>query len=241
MTPFEVEIPFPAECMYGKLRAIAESLDVPLGFAYPAVLAFAGQSVKPATIPGITVGVEQVLGSLYVVLLGAPSSGKGVTTQRARQAVPVIPSDSENVITASPNSDRGLVKLLEELPPSADLGHPDRQVLLVWDEMGKVLEKGGIQGSGGGLIADINTLYTRNSAGGADKKKAAVVNDIRLSILGNLPVETPEDFATYFGSHTTSGLSDRFIFGVPERLIMTEPMNIPKAEISILAQRRHVH
>lgn len=232
MTPEEF-LPFSVECMYGRLREVAESLDVPLGFAYPAVLTFAGLSVHPAVIPGIgiSVGGEQVLGSLYVCLMGEPSSGKGKATERARAAVPVIPFDSENIIEANPNSDRGLARILEDLPLSADIANPDRRVLLIADEMGKVLEKGGIQGSGGGLISDLNTLYTKNRAGGADKKKIAFVKDIRLSFLANLPITSPEDFSTYFGQQTTSGLSDRFIFAVPEKPMMTEPMSIPKADI----------
>lgn len=191
--------PFPSECCYGTLGALAEQLDAPRGYVYPALITLAGLSTQ---------ATSTVLGSLYTVLMGPTSSGKGQSTERAIAALGV-PSD--RILDKTPNSDRGLASILDS---SKDNPRP-RQVVLLWDEMGKVMQKAMIEGSS--LAWELNTLFTKDECGGGDKKGIAAVKNARLSILGNLPISNRDDFALYFGQQTLGGLADRFIFALPER------------------------
>ncbi|MFZ0800106.1 MAG: bifunctional DNA primase/polymerase [Terriglobales bacterium] len=186
------DISFPPECMYGTLGQIAGTLDAPLGFAYPAMLAVgAGHGIVDAG--------DNVRGTMYVVLVGDIGDGKTAVIQRSLGSL-FLPEAT--VVKITPGSDRGLIKLL------GTTGSPK---LLIQDEFRNTMSKCNIQGSS--LAPLLCSLWSDNIAGAADKRGVEEC-DAQLSILGNLACKDSTDFASVFGSQTTKGLTDRFVIGL---------------------------
>lgn len=185
------DIGFPSECMYGKLGQIARTLDAPLGFAYPAMLAIgAGHGVVDAR--------GNVRGTMYVVLVGDVGHGKTAVIQRSLSSLHL---PEPTVVKVTPGSDRGLIKLL---------GKTGSPKLLVQDEFRNTMSKCNIQGSS---LAPLLCALWSDNVGGASDKRGVEECDAQLSILGNLACKDGTDFASVFGSQTTKGLADRFVIG----------------------------
>jgi hypothetical protein len=83
--------------------------------------------------------------------------------------------------------------------------------LLVQDEMRTTLSKVNIQGSS--LPSTLCTLWGKDMAGSVDKTGEHPV-DARLSILGGVKADDASEFLEVFGSKTSDGLMDRFLFGI---------------------------
>lgn len=194
----------PENCMYGRLGNLARKLEVPLGFAYPAMLAVG--AACDCRDPK-----DNVRGTLYVGLIGAIGTGKSVAMRRAVQSLRTVESAQ---VRTTPGSDRGLIKLLKNKGGKA--------VLLIQDEFRNTMAKCSIQGSS--LAPVLCNLWSENIAGAADKKGVDEC-DVRLSILGNLACEDGEEFAEIFGLQTSRGLADRFVLGV------APPLKYKPAEI----------
>jgi len=180
-------------CMYGRLGDLARKIEVPLGFAYPAMLAV-GAACDCRDLK------DNVRGTLYVGLIGPIGNGKSVAMRRALQSLLTVESAQERT---TPGSDRGLIKLL------ANKG--GKAVLLIQDEFRNTMAKCSIQGSS--LASVLCDLWSEDIAGAADKKGVDEC-DVRLSILGNLACADGEEFADIFGLQTSRGLADRFVFGI---------------------------
>jgi hypothetical protein len=184
---------FPADALYGRLGQAARLLKVPLGLAYPAILA-----VASALGPRDT--GDNVRSNLYVCNIAGVGTGKSVALKRALQSV-FLPEGC--VIKSAGSSDRGMIKIL---------GDTGSTQILAQDEFRHMMSKMATPGSGIGLTAVACQLWSDNNAGAADKHGNEEC-DARLSILGNLPCATPNEFAKIFGTETTKGLADRFIYG----------------------------
>ena len=211
--------------MYGWLGRKTKELEMPLGFAYPAMLAMAAARTlsPPPTIRP----------TMYVCLIGPVHCGKSEVMKRAEWAFQ-WPS-AITVLKGTPGSDRGLAKLLEVENDQLKL----QNRVMVLDEFRKMLGKMDIQNSG--LAATLCELWSQDKSSTADKKGKDLIN-CRLSILGGLMAENPQEFAETFGKETNAGLYDRFIYGlapkwkyeVPE--IMADmrnpyPVEAPKGSI----------
>ena len=92
----------PEDCMYGWLGKKTKELEVPLGFAYPSMLAMAAARVS--------VHPPHIRPTLYVCLLGPVGQGKSQAMKRAQSAFEW--PNEETVIEVTPYSDRGLAKQL---------------------------------------------------------------------------------------------------------------------------------
>jgi hypothetical protein len=185
-------LPFPVEAMYGKLKEIAEGMNVPYGFAYPALLTLAC-GLDITDLGG------SVRGTLYTALLGGVNFGKTIVTTRAMGSLWV----GEGVVNETvPGSDRGLIKTM---------GTEGRRIVLVQDELRNLLSKCGITNSS--LTPLLCKLWSSNVAAASDKR-AVEEGKAVVSLLGNLAVEDPSEFAKVMGAETTRGLSDRFVYGL---------------------------
>ena len=184
----------PPEAMYGRAATLAKSIQTPLGYAYPAILAcIAGCGVTPS---------HSIRSNLYVANLGPVHSGKSVTSKRAPKLFDMAP----RIIDKNLSSDRGLLAafpLSEEILP----------YLLNQDEFRSLLLKGQILNST--LFSVLCTLFDHDYAGTADKAGTSECY-VTLSILGNLAIKKPAEFSSLFSFETAGGLYDRFIFGVPD-------------------------
>lgn len=196
--------PMPESCMYGWLGNKARGLEMPLGYAYPAIMtAFAGQN--------ITMISDMVRPTLYTCLIGPIHSGKSVAIERACRSL--IYSNQDGIITDTPGSDRGLYNLFAA--PKCKPGEEPVKILkthlLAQDELRDTFGKISVQGSS--LAPTLCKLWSQDEAGSADKTGCHHVS-VRLSILGALKAKDTEDFADVFGKGANDGLYDRFVFGV---------------------------
>jgi hypothetical protein len=188
--------------MYGVLADIPRRAQGPRGWTYGAALTlFAAQGVN---LLQSTFG--SVRPTLYTCNVGTPGRGKSRGTTRVESILGVAP---EKIKKQTPGSDRGLFEILG----ASKKGTPElTSVCLLQDELRNLLRKGQIQGST--LNQTLCTLFYEDEAGCADKKGVLTVNS-RLSILGQLAVETPSEFAELFGSESQAGLFSRFLL-IPE-------------------------
>ena len=207
--PLEGTLDFPGECcMYGKLKEIALGLvaqypDLELGWLYPSQLGIA--SMLP---------IEDVDGNvrspLYVGNLGESRYGKSLHLDLAERAIFVPELVKCNIV---PVSDRGLANLLSEDEPL--------RVGLVLDEMKMMMSKCAIDNSA--LAPMLCTFWNKNESGFSDKKKLVKCYGI-LSVVGNIAISDPAEFASIFGKQTTKGLAYRFTFGYSSKRVRYRPM-----------------
>jgi len=83
--------------------------------------------------------------------------------------------------------------------------------LLAQDELRNIFAKADINASS--LPATLCSLWSQDEAGAADKTGEHIAL-VRLSLLGALKADDAEDFSEVFGKQSTSGLYDRFVFGI---------------------------
>jgi Bifunctional DNA primase/polymerase, N-terminal len=194
--------PMPESCLYGWLGEKALALDMPLGYAYPAmVTAFCGHNIHQ-------IGTARP--TLYTCLIGPVHSGKSVAADRAVKSLNYGREDAVN--TTTPGSDRGLYAMFG-VKKGADAEKCEllKTHLLVQDELRDTFGKISVQGSS--LAPTLCKLWSTDEAGSADKTGEHTVH-VRLSILGALKAKDATDFAKVFGSATNDGLYDRFVYGI---------------------------
>jgi len=202
---------FDPRALYGKLGEIATRLGkhgLPLGYVYPALLTIASALEG---IEDISNHSHRVRSNLYCALLGKVGQGKTFVVNSALQAI-FLPEGTDDWVV--PSSDRGLAN---------QCGDQGARKLLVQDEYRATLQKCGIQGSS--LPQLFNTLWNYDKGGAADKKGVETCF-VTLSVLGNLTVDDPTDFAKLFGASSVSGLVDRHIFGYCDKRVKFRPFSI---------------
>ena len=202
---------FDSRALYGKLGEIASRLasaGLPLGYVYPAILTIA------STLDGvedISNHTHKVRSNLYTALLGKVGQGKTAVVNSALKAI-FLPEGTEDWVV--PSSDRGLAK---------QCGNQGDRKLLIQDEYRATLQKCNMQGSS--LPQLFNLLWNYDKGGAADKKGVEQCF-ARLSVLGNLTVDDPTDFAKIFGASSISGMVDRHIFGYCDKRVKFRPFPI---------------
>jgi hypothetical protein len=214
-----VGLDFDARSLYGKLGQIAEKLagnGIPLGYAFPAVLAVASALNDVEDID------HHVRSNIYVALLGDVGQGKSAAVRAATETI-FLPEDVLDIVV--PSSDRGLAN---------QCGDQGARKLLVQDEYRATLQKCSYQGSS--LPQLFNTLWNFDKAGAADKKGIEACF-VRLSVLGNLTCKDSSEFAKLFGSSSVSGMVDRHLFGFHDKPFKYRPHRIPTEIIQAGAVR----
>jgi hypothetical protein len=196
----------PPEAMYGWLGDFARSMGAPLGHAYTAALCiFAGQSVIDA---------GSIRGQLYGCLIAPKHEGKSRTIDRILDSM--IYKFPRSIIRKYPGSEHGLVQSFGGKKKKAGDAedYTVRPWLLALDELKWLLAKSAIKNST--LAFALNQLFYEDELGTSSK---GVDMDCypRMSVVGGLTCENPEDFSETFGKATESGTYDRFIFSVGER------------------------
>lgn len=199
--PYEM----PESAMHGWLGKKARELETPLGFAYPAMLtAFAAL---------LNEFPRQVRPTLYTALAGPVHCGKSETIKRALASLEF--PDPDIVKWTVPGSDRGLINIFsgkKKDKKGTAIGPATAKTrLLAQDELRNALAKADINGSS--LPSTLCSLWSQDEAGAADKTGEHVAL-VRLNVLGALKADDPDDFAEVFGKQSTSGLYDRFVYGI---------------------------
>jgi hypothetical protein len=189
--------PFPANCIGGKVAEIADSMQVSLGWAFPALLPIFGT----CGLKGCVDIGENVRGTAFTALLGPSRWGKSLTWKRGLQAV-FVPESA--VVKATAGSDIGLLEAL---------GTSGTPMLLVANEMRDMMSKAGIKNSS--LPYKLSELWEDDHA--SNQTKGVVECMCRLNLLGGLKCDDPSEFAEAFPSGTNHGFFQRMYFGVGEK------------------------
>jgi|HubBroStandDraft_6_1064221.scaffolds.fasta_scaffold00329_14 hypothetical protein len=189
--------------MYGWLGDFAKTLDSPMSAAYPTVLCIAaGYGVA---------NVGRLRSNLYGNIIGRKNSGKTRVIERALESWHA-PSDQQ-IVRRYPGSEVGLIQLLGG-KKHKDMEENDfvpKPYLLAQDEMRITFNKMDIQGSS--LPNMLNEMFYRDDFGTASKQGNWVCC-ARLSVIGGLTADGPDQFAEIYGAATTQGTHDRTIFGI---------------------------
>jgi hypothetical protein len=197
----------PDDCMFGWLGDQVAALRVPKAWGYASLLTiYAAHGVNLDELEG------HIRPTLYTCLLGAAGDGKSTAIRRAMKYLTV---DDGVVNRRVPSSDKGLFRMFAPPKPPKRLPNcpPEpvelRSYLLLQDELKATMAKMAINNST--LTTTLCELFYEDEAGGADKASDMGVY-MRLNILGALKAEDATEFAESFGSSTTGGLYDRFLF-----------------------------
>lgn len=191
----------PADCMYGYLGQLANSLLMPLGWSYLSLLAVAAgrYSLLMNTEP------DGVRAQVYALLLGSANDGKSMVISRAWRT---LNPDRIGIESRIPGSDIGLFKFFA-LPKDVKVADSEVEAkLLIQDEFEGILQK--MQIAGSALEGVLRSLFYDDVSGTASKGGDYTLN-IRLSILGALPVSDAAGFRKLFSVNTSGGLYDRFL------------------------------
>ncbi len=181
----------PEAVLDGRLGEICQRRlsDFPIAYAWPALLAAASALIhrqEHRTIPA----------NLYVALVGPAHSGKSSAIERANFLLDV--KDPILKETKS-GSAEGLL---------ADIGDQQSQgVLLFPDELSHLLEK--VQITNASFAYILNSLFYKEKQDLTIAHGKSVSFNCRLSLVGGI---VDEKFDESFGSATTTGLYDRFLF-----------------------------
>jgi len=200
---FDLAEAFPKECMYGWLGKFAHQLQCPLSLAYPALLCvFAGQGISKS---------GSVRGNLFGCLIGPKGTGKTRTIERCLSKLEY--EFPWTIKRRYPGSEHGLMLILEGKKPKdlTALDNISKPFLLVQDEMRSTFGKMGIDNSA--LPFAFNHLFYLDEYG-TENQKGGMICFAKLSMIGGLTAENPEEFAEVFGKTTVTGLYDRHIYGV---------------------------
>jgi hypothetical protein len=203
--PNNLEVP--EDAMYGRMGAMARSMAMPLGLAYPALIGC--YSILPDFDTMLDTRIN-----LYVALIAHVGGGKNVAMDRARKMLNVGKmGDRWEPLTAA--SDRGLMNAIGDKTgkKKSDPRLPGpKKMLLITNEMSEMLKKASIEKST--LAGTLCDLWDQSEKKIADRNGVQSC-DCRVSWIGGIPVakERPEEFAEIFGSETARGLMSRIILG----------------------------
>lgn len=211
--PVESQTPdleFPEAAQYGRLGELATAMRMPLGLAYPALLAC--YSVVP--------NVDEMCGvriNLFTALIARKGGGKNTAIKRAKESLCLGPESCKKFAAGG---DTQLCVALGDSPKKHEKGmhgskervSGPRKMLLLNNELSEMLKKSGIDAS---TLADrLCDFYDDNEFQKMVRGDMVNVN-CRISWLGGVPAtaEEPDRFRELFGTSTNDGLYERFIFG----------------------------
>ena len=192
--PRELKIlDMPQSVLDGRLGEIYQSRfsDFPIAYAWPALLAGASALVRQEP------GTNTIPLNLYVALVGQVHSGKTTCIERANFLLEVIDPILQKLKSGSAE---GLLAKIGD--------QQGRGVLFFPDELSHLFEKLQIKNASFAYV--LNSLFYRSDEELTIARGKRVKFNARLSVVGGI---VDEKFEDAFGSATTSGLYDRFLFG----------------------------
>ena len=193
VSPESVVLPdMPETVLDGTLGEICRKrfADCPIAYSWPALLAAGSTLIREQRTLGIRA-------NLYACLVGPIHSGKTSVIERAFHQLQILPPV---LVALKAGSAEGLL---------AAVGNQEGNGCLLFpDELSHLLEKAQIQNASFAYI--LNSLFYKNEEDLTIAKGKPVRFNCRLSLVGGI---VDDKFDDSFGSATTSGLYDRFLFG----------------------------
>jgi hypothetical protein len=184
--------------------------NFPRAYAWPTILTVAGAMVPPQ---------EHVLGTqtnLYCALVGPVGSGKSQAIEHARRQLG-LPIDRYTDVKAG--SAEGLLSKISEMDKqslirsvaSEEVGGfvRARQMLVDLDEWSHLFAKANIENSS--FINVLNTAFNKPDIHLVIANQKRIDIDCALSFIGGIVDDKVQEC---FGSASTSGFHDRFLFGL---------------------------
>jgi len=195
---FELEMPEAAAFGWGKHKAI--ELEGPLGWGYVSLLCMhAGQGLDMDYEP-------RIRPTLYAVLMAKPEIGKSVMMNRAKDALRI---SSSSLYRSTPNSAQAIASDYPMYSDKAqETNNPLTAALLYSDEFGELCQAFAFSSSQ--LPMTLCSLFYDDTHA-TSKSGTQSWAQVRLSILGALPVADVDEFREVFTVQTMKGLYSRFV------------------------------
>lgn len=170
--------------------------DLPIAYAWPALLAIGGAMVPASSAGMFTASALRT--NLFAALVGDVGTGKSTAVERARLVLGV----SEPVwCPLKAGSAEGLAQELGDADGAARVLFPD--------ELGHLLDKAKIDGASFPRV--LNSLYYEDGSNLVIARGKSLRFNARLSLIGGV---VEDDFANTFSASTVHGLYSRTIFGL---------------------------
>ncbi|MFY9531247.1 MAG: DUF3854 domain-containing protein [Candidatus Acidiferrales bacterium] len=192
----ELTVPdMPKTVLDGRLGEIClrRLSDFPVAYAWLALLAAASQLVEPRPSAAIRTNI-------YSGLVGKVHSGKSVGVKRSCHLLGIDHLIPPVIVDVKAGSAEGLFATIGDRGGANVLFNPD--------ELSHLLEKAQITNASFAYV--LNSLFYQNSNPLTIAKGKAINFNACVSIVGGI---VEEKFGDAFGSATTAGLYDRFLFG----------------------------
>lgn len=184
----------PDDVLDGALGEICDRrlVGLPRAYSWPALLCSAGVLVPPT---------PHVRTNLYACLVGGVGTGKSVAGKRATDVLGLGKPQLETTLAGSAE---GLLEKISDANGAARLLSPD--------ELGHLLTKARIDCASFPYV--LNSAFYQNEFDLTVARGKQIHVNVALSVLGGI---VEENFELCFGSATTGGLHDRFVFGLCPR------------------------
>jgi Bifunctional DNA primase/polymerase, N-terminal len=181
------------------------SADFPIDYGWIALIHAAGVLVPPTCAGGIMAGVDEDMTNFYTALVGPVNSGKSQATTWARRFIGITDT-STNYLEVKAGSAEGLWPRMYEKQTKGLLAD---QVMLDVDELSHLCKKIAIDKSSFGQVLTSGFYKRRQTLIIAGGKEVSL--NCAMSWIGGV---VGDEFEVCFGSSTTGGLYDRFMFGM---------------------------
>jgi len=167
------------------------STGLPLSYSWLSLLTVAGMLAPPSPD-------GELRTNLYSCLVGGVGSGKTISIERACSVLGLRTPILQNQMAGSAE---GLMTKLSDADGAARLVNPD--------ELGHLLSKAQIDNASFPYVLNSAFYKTKFEMTAAHRKSISV--NCRLGLIGGVVTDRFQDL---FGSSTTGGLHDRFLFGL---------------------------
>lgn len=202
----------PEECLGGDntLANICRNYmgHFPRAYAWPAILTVAGAMVpRPAKNLSERLAISSGnsnMTNFYTSLIGPVGSGKGQACEYAKGNLGMF---RDQCTETKAGSIEGLLNRLNNLVAKGELRGD--QVLVDVDEWSHLFKKANIDSAT--FVDMLNSGFNKSRFSLTVARGQQIELDMAISIIGGMP---PERVQECFGSESTSGFYDRFLFGV---------------------------
>lgn len=172
-------------------------------YSFPALLTAAGVMVPLQTSSGSIIGARQT--NLYTALIGPVGSGK---SQAIEQAAAQLSLTSKNYSELKAGSMEGLLARLAKTHGALET-ESTPQILVNLDEFAFLFKKAGIENAS--YVDHLNSGFYKSRFEVTAARQSSIQLNCVLSLIGGIVSDRVEEC---FGASSTSGLHDRFLFGV---------------------------
>jgi hypothetical protein len=193
------------DCRLGEIFRNRLSLDFPIDYGWISLIHAAGVLVPQSPHAGLISSDSENLTNFYTALVGPVNSGKTQASDWARKALGVVEGKPNYFLVKAGSAET----LFENMIKKQQAGVTGNQVFMDVDELSHLFKKIAIDGASFAPVLTIGFYKKIQTLLMARGKSVSL--DCAMSWMGGIVTDR---FEECFGSKTTGGLYDRFMFGL---------------------------